>query len=210
MSVSSILLSFNAQILSLTSYAFSCMRNMKCPLSMYSYHTLTLHTLAAITMCSSTLCILNYLIPSHSRLLWAWNLCRSFSASPHAWSQASATPLRVKQLNDGVGVISIDRDYRLWLAVHKRKPLVGDRGPAPAGSLKTTNRPGASSVCPASNDPQRAEVTPWGISFTQADDPLLRSIIVSSSVLFCVIDSGRCRCYFTIAQGHLIAGCITG
>jgi hypothetical protein len=102
----------------------------------------------------------------------------------------------MEQLNDSEGVITVDRDYMRWLAVHKREPLTGDRGPAPAAgpSLKTSQGLNASTVCSAGQvDLDRTETSPWGISFTQADDPLLRRISVSSSILYCVIDSGGCR-----------------
>jgi hypothetical protein len=128
-------------------------------------------------------------------------------------SQASATSLQAKKkLSSNAGVIGVDRDYIRWLAVYKRKPLVGDDGPAPAGSLKMPDRPGASTVCKAATtEPSSTEVTPWGIKLIQADDPFLRSIAVSSSILFCVIDSGRCWCCcrFTQMPLHAILGMLT-
>ena len=103
-----------------------------------------------------------------------------------------ASSFKAKALNNSTGVAGVFVEYKRWLAV--RKPLVGDTGPAPPGSLKAPSQQynaSASTICPASNtDPTAAEVTPWGITFTQSDDPLLRSILVSSSVLFCVVDSG--------------------
>ncbi len=101
----------------------------------------------------------------------------------------------MKQLNDSKCVITVDPDYMRWLAVHKREPLTGDRGPEPAaGSLKWPKGLNASTLCSAGRvDLDKTETTPWGIRLTQADDPLLRSINMSHSILYCVIDTGRCR-----------------
>jgi hypothetical protein len=87
------------------------------------------------------------------------------------------------------GVLHIETEYMRWAAVYKRPSLVGDSGPAPRAA---STQPTAKAICASDNrDPSTAEVTPWGIKYVQADDSVLRGISTTSSMLFCVIDSGQ-------------------